>query len=218
MFDKEIFQNAISRLIHFIENNVDICRRWWGKLKESLENPRKNLPEMSKILNILIKKLDFLKSAKKVKHFWLFDFTYGIIKVQNIQIDYKPLKTTFDVVIILNAIGKIRTSKRFLGRIWTKTFDVLILPMALRMITTLKVVFKPIMTFDVVFDIVIFVAVINYFRGCDFCIFNVLIFVNFDILIPFINLFDVVIVYNFFDVLFGFRRCDIRSSDLFPLI
>ncbi len=72
-----------SRLIHFIENNVDICRRWRGKPKESLENPRKNLPEMSKILNILIKKLDFLKSAKKVKHFWLSDFTYGIIKVQN---------------------------------------------------------------------------------------------------------------------------------------
>ncbi len=71
---------------------------------------------MSKILNILIKKLDFLKSAKKVKHFWLSDFTYGIIKVQNIQIDYKALKTTLDVVIILNAIGKIRTSKRFLGR------------------------------------------------------------------------------------------------------
>ncbi len=28
--------------------------------------------------------------------------------------------------------------------------------------------------------------------------------------------FDVVMVSKFFDVLFGFRRCDFRSSDLFP--
>ena len=95
------------------------------------------------------------------------------------------------------------------------TFDVL--PMALRMITTSKVVFRQIrqiMTFDVLFDVVIFVVVINSFRRCDF---NVLIFSFFDVLIPFINLFDVVIISNFFDVLFGFRRCEIRSSDLFPV-
>ncbi len=30
--------------------------------------------------------------------------------------------------------------------------------------------------------------------------------------------FDVVIGYNFFDVLFEFRRCEIRSSDPFPLM
>jgi hypothetical protein len=58
--------------------------------------------------------------------------------------------------------------------------------------------------------------VINYFRRCDFCIFDVLIFVTFDVLITLINLFDVVIISNFFNVLFGFRRCEIRSSDLFP--
>jgi hypothetical protein len=29
--------------------------------------------------------------------------------------------------------------------------------------------------------------------------------------------FDVLIVYGVFGVLFGFRRCDFRSSDLFPL-
>jgi hypothetical protein len=30
--------------------------------------------------------------------------------------------------------------------------------------------------------------------------------------------FDVLIVYGVFGVLFGFRRCDFRSSDLFPKI
>ncbi len=30
-------------------------------------------------------------------------------------------------------------------------------------------------------------------------------------------IFDVVIVSKFFDVLFGFRRCDFRSSELFPV-
>ena len=47
--------------------------------------------------------------------------------------------------------------------------------------------------------------------------FDVLIFSFVDVLITFINLFDVVIVVRFFDVLFGFRRCEIRSSDLFPI-
>jgi hypothetical protein len=76
--------------------------------------------------------------------------------------------------------------------------------MALRMITTSKVVFKPIMTFDVVFDVVIFVVVINYFQCCDICIFDVLIFVFFDVLITLMKTFDVVMVCKFFDVLFGF--------------
>ena len=49
------------------------------------------------------------------------------------------------------------------------------------------------MTFDHVFDQVIF-----------------------DVLISFLTIFDVVMVYKFFDVLFGFPRCDFRSSDLFP--
>ncbi len=84
------------------------------------------------------------------------------------------------------------------------------------MITTSKVVFRQIMTFEVLFDIVIFVVVINSFRRCDNLLFDVLIFSFFDVLIALINLFDVVIVSNFFDVLFGFRRCEIRSSDLFP--
>ena len=77
--------------------------------------------------------------------------------------------------------------------------------MALRMITTLKVVF---MTFDVLFDVVIFVVVINSFRRCDNSLF--------DVLIALINLFDVVMVCMVFGVLFGFRRSDFRSSDLFP--
>jgi hypothetical protein len=46
--------------------------------------------------------------------------------------------------------------------------------------------------------------------------FDVLIVSFFDVLITFINLFDVVILVRFFDVLFGFQRCEIRSSDLFP--
>jgi hypothetical protein len=119
-------------------------------------------------------------------------------------------------VIILNAIGKIRTSKTFLGRIWTKTFDVLILPMALRMITTSKVVFRQIMTFDVLFNVVIFVVVINSFQRCDNSLFDVLIFYLFDVLIALMNLFNVVIVYWVFGVLFDFWRCEICSSDLFP--
>ena len=89
--------------------------------------------------------------------------------------------------------------------------------MALRMITMSKVVFRQIMTFDVLFDVVIFVVVINSFRRCDYLIFDVLIFSFFDVLITLINLFDVVIVSKIFDVLFGFRRCDFCSSDLFPI-
>ena len=79
--------------------------------------------------------------------------------------------------------------------------------MALRMITTSKVVF---MTFDVLFDVVIFVVVINSFRRCDNSLF--------DVLIALINLFDVVMVCMVFGVLFGFRRSDFRSSDLFPFL
>jgi hypothetical protein len=79
--------------------------------------------------------------------------------------------------------------------------------MALRMITTSKVV---LMTFDVLFDVVIFVVVINSFRRCD----NLL----FDVLIALIILFDVVMVCMVFGVLFGFRRSDFRSSDLLPFI
>ena len=80
--------------------------------------------------------------------------------------------------------------------------------MALRMITTSKVVF---MTFDVLFNVVIFVVVIN---SKD--IFDVLIFLTFDVRIALINLFDVLIVYGVFGVLFGFRPCDFRSSDHSP--
>jgi hypothetical protein len=71
-----------------------------------------------------------------------------------------------------------------------------------------KVVFRQIMTFDVLFNVVIFVVVINSFRRCDNSLF--------DVLIALINLFDVLIVYGVFGVLFGFRRCDFRSADLFP--
>ncbi len=39
---------------------------------------------------------------------------------------------------------------------------------------------------------------------------------DFDVLIALINLFDVVMVCMVFDVLFGFRHSDFRSSDLFP--
>jgi hypothetical protein len=46
------------------------------------------------------------------------------------------------------------------------------------------------------------------FRRCDYLLF--------DVLIALINLFDVLIVYGVFGVLFGFQRCDFRSSDLFP--
>jgi hypothetical protein len=79
--------------------------------------------------------------------------------------------------------------------------------MALRMITTSKVV---LMTFDVLFDIVILVVVINSFQRCDNSLF--------DVLIALIILFDVVMVCMVFGVLFGFRRSDFRSSDLLPFV
>ena len=63
-------------------------------------------------------------------------------------------------------------------------------------------------TFDVLFDVVIFVVVINSFRRSE----NLL----FDVLIALIILFDVVMVCMVFGVLFGFRRSDFRSSDLLP--
>ena len=78
--------------------------------------------------------------------------------------------------------------------------------MALRMITMSKVVF---MTFDVLFDVVIFVVVINSFRRCDNSLF--------DVLIALIILFNVVMVCMVFGVLFGFRRSDFCSSDLLPI-
>jgi hypothetical protein len=62
-------------------------------------------------------------------------------------------------------------------------------------------------TFDILFilfDVLIFVVVIRYFRRCDIFNFNVLILLTFDVLIAIINLFDVVIDCNFFDVLFEF--------------
>ena len=78
--------------------------------------------------------------------------------------------------------------------------------MALRMIITSKVVFRQIMTFDVLFDVVIFVVVINYaFRRSENSLF--------DVLIALIILFDVVMVSMVFGVLFGFRRSDFCSSD-----
>ena len=78
----------------------------------------------------------------------------------------------------------------------------------IKKITTSKVVFKPIMTFDVLFDVVIFVVVINSFWRSENLLFNVLI--------ALIILFDVVMVCMVFGVLFGFRRSDFRSSDLLP--
>ncbi len=84
------------------------------------------------------------------------------------------------------------------------------------MITTSKVIFKQNMTFDVLFDVVIFVVVINSFWRCDYWLFNVLIFFFFNVLITLMKIFDVVMVSKFFNVLFGFRRCEIRSSDLLP--
>ncbi len=57
-------------------------------------------------------------------------------------------------------------------------------------------------TFDVffiLFDVLIFVVLINYFRRCDIFTFDVLIFLTFDVLL-----------------LFEFPRCEIRSSDPFP--
>ena len=50
----------------------------------------------------------------------------------------------------------------------------------------------------ILFNILIFVVVVNYFRRCDIFTFDVLIFLTFDVL------------------LFEFRRCEIRSSDPFP--
>ncbi len=47
----------------------------------------------------------------------------------------------FNVLIFFDAIGEIWTWKVFLARKWTKTFNVLILPMASKKISTTKVIF-----------------------------------------------------------------------------
>ena len=71
-------------------------------------------------------------------------------------------------------------------------------------------------TFDVLFilfDVLIFVVVINYFRSSDLCQFrcsDVVVVMNFK------ETFDVLMLWTFFDVLFGFRCSDFCSSDLLP--
>ena len=47
------------------------------------------------------------------------DFTYGVENDHNVESDFKVILVTFDVVINLNAIGKITTSKRIIKAIRT---------------------------------------------------------------------------------------------------
>ncbi len=83
----------------------------------------------------------------------------------------KWLKTTFNVVIILNAIGKIRTSKRFLVENEPKLLRFWFYLWHWEWSQRRKwfLTFKPIMTFDVVFDVLIFVVVMKDFWRCDLC-------------------------------------------------
>jgi hypothetical protein len=96
-----------------------------------------------------------------------------------------------DVLIFSDTIGKIRTSEMFFGRKWTKTFNILILSMGFEWSERQK----SFLTFDVLFNVLIFIVLINHFK----------------------KTFDVLILWQILDVLFDFWRSDFRSSDPFPI-
>jgi DNA polymerase III sliding clamp (beta) subunit (PCNA family) len=61
------------------------------------------------------------------------------VENQNIKKNVESLKMTFDVLIFLDAIGNIRTSKVLVHFLDKNTFNILILPMASEMIRTSKI-------------------------------------------------------------------------------
>ncbi len=61
------------------------------------------------------------------------------VKNQNVEKNVESLKMTFDVLIFLDTIGNIRTSKVLVHFLAKNTFDVLILPMASEKIRTTKI-------------------------------------------------------------------------------
>jgi hypothetical protein len=61
------------------------------------------------------------------------------VKNQNVEKNVKSLKMTFDVLIFLDAIGNIRSSKVLVHFLAKNTFDVLILPMASEKIRMSKI-------------------------------------------------------------------------------
>ncbi len=61
------------------------------------------------------------------------------VKNQNVEKNVKSVKMTFNVLIFLDAIGNIRTSKVFVHFLAINTFDVLIVPMASEKIRTSKI-------------------------------------------------------------------------------
>ncbi len=61
------------------------------------------------------------------------------VKNQNVEKNVKSVKMTFNVLIFLDPIGKIRTLKALVHFLAKNTFDVLILPMASEKIRTSKI-------------------------------------------------------------------------------
>ena len=61
------------------------------------------------------------------------------VENQNVEKNVESVKMTFDVLIFLDAIGKIRTLKVLAHFLAKNTFDVLILPMASEKIRTSKI-------------------------------------------------------------------------------
>jgi hypothetical protein len=61
------------------------------------------------------------------------------VKNQKVEKNVKSLKMTFDVLIFLDAIGNIRTSKVLAHFLAKNTFNILILPMASEKIRTSKI-------------------------------------------------------------------------------
>jgi hypothetical protein len=61
------------------------------------------------------------------------------VENQDVKKNVESVKMTFDVLIFLDAIGNIRTSKVFVHFLAKNTFDVLILPMASEKIRTSKI-------------------------------------------------------------------------------
>ena len=62
-----------------------------------------------------------------------------IVENQNVKKNVESVKMTFNVLIFLDAIGNIRTSKVLVHFLAKNTFDVLILPMASENIRTSKI-------------------------------------------------------------------------------
>jgi len=142
---------------------------------------------------------------------------YAIGKITLSKFENQP-NLTFYVLIFFDAIGKIRTLKIFLARKWTKTFDILKLPMAPKKIRTSKVFFDSffVLTFYLMFRFLTFWSTSHLFTLLTFWSFDK--FLTFDILITLKIDFWRSDPFQIFEVVLDFWRSDFWHSDPFPKI